>query len=228
MRCEEARQLFDAYLDGELSKSLATELAAHRVRCPACRRALALLEVSGQIIASDREPVTLDEDFSGRLLACVEAPERRWPLRVRRTLFYAGPLAAAAVIALAFLGVFDRGNGAQPHEVAGHKETREVPVYVPGEESTGDSGVNSPDETAAAEYALEQWMKQAQQNSEAKRQSVESLHKALDLTIGQWLDILEEAKDASASEEHFPGADTPLEVDGNETDPIDIPVDPVD
>jgi Putative zinc-finger len=110
MRCEEARQLFDAYLDGELSPSLATELGVHRVRCAECRRSFALLEVSGHIISSDRDPVTVPDDFSERLLACVDVREHGWVAKVRRTLYFVGPLAAAAVIAMAFLGFFDRGR----------------------------------------------------------------------------------------------------------------------
>ncbi|RME38576.1 MAG: anti-sigma factor, partial [Planctomycetota bacterium] len=54
MRCEDARQLFDAYLDGELSASLRTELKAHCVHCPACRHELAVMELACHLVASDR------------------------------------------------------------------------------------------------------------------------------------------------------------------------------
>ena len=34
--CQNARQLFDRYLDGELTSSLHTELHAHRLNCSEC------------------------------------------------------------------------------------------------------------------------------------------------------------------------------------------------
>jgi len=227
MRCEEARQLFDAYLDGELSKPLATELAAHRVRCAQCRRALALLEVSGQIIASDNDPISLDADFSGRLLACMDTPKKRWPMRMRRAVYCVGPLAAAAaVIALAFLGMFDRGNGAGTHEIKGQKDTREPPEVELVTESTAEAETALPSDTADAERALELWINRTRRNSQAKRESVESLQKALDLTVGQWLDILEEAKDGSSAEDHYPGADATLDAGLDEADAIAPAADP--
>ena len=118
MHCEQARQFFDAYLDGELSAQLATELGAHRVRCSDCRRTLALLEVSGHIVRSDEEPVALREDFSDRLLACMQATGHGVWSRLRLKVYAAGLLAAAAIVVLAFVGMFD---GGEPM-VAGQKE----------------------------------------------------------------------------------------------------------
>ncbi|MBI3835959.1 MAG: zf-HC2 domain-containing protein [Planctomycetes bacterium] len=121
MNCTQARQLFDAYLDGELSSSLVTELSAHRVRCAGCRRELALLEVTGRVLQIDQEPVQVGGDFTDRLLACVETESNRWIHQVRRRLYLAVPLTAAAVIALAVFGVFDRGTHPR---VAGMKVER--------------------------------------------------------------------------------------------------------
>lgn len=206
MRCEQARQLFDSYLDGDLSATMATELGTHRVRCSDCRRALALLEVSGQIIASDRDEAALGEDFSSRLLACMHTPQRQWRGRIRHTLYYAGPLAAAAVITLAFVGVFDRSNGT---DVRGLKvENPDAPTANPVLKSTVVSPeTEEADVSVEAEQLLDQWIEKTQKNMRDKRQSGESLQEALDLTIGQWLDILEQANDTSPSEDHFPGAD---------------------
>src|SRR3990172_9471766 len=100
MRCEEAQQLFDGYLDGELSPSLTTELDAHRLQCADCRRALAILEVTGHVLVSDREAIMLESKFTDRLLACVETPGQRRVRQARRFLYVAGPMAAAAVIVL--------------------------------------------------------------------------------------------------------------------------------
>ena len=41
--CQHARQLFDRYLDGELSPSLQAELHAHQLSCSACQTELAML-----------------------------------------------------------------------------------------------------------------------------------------------------------------------------------------
>ncbi len=136
MQGEQARQLFDAYLDGELSPPLAMELGAHRIHCPECRRALALLEVSGHIIASDRDPVDLSSGFSNRLLACMGPPGGRWEQRLRRVMYIGGPLAAAAVVTMAFLGVFDRDQG----EWAGKEE-----VWPGGEQVDVTPDVELPD-----------------------------------------------------------------------------------
>ncbi len=199
MRCEEARKLFDAYLDGELSPSLATELGAHRVHCAACRRSLALLEVSGHIISSDREPVTVPEDFSERLLACVEVREHSWPARVRRSLFVVGPLAAAAVIVMAFLGFFDRGRDSR---VAGVKvEPAHVEAGVP--RPTAPSAYDR----EAAERAIDLWIGQMQTNKAAKPGVAGSTPKPPDLTILQILELLKDTNEGAPESQHFPGAD---------------------
>jgi len=191
--CEQARQLFDAYLDGDLSPSLATELGAHRLRCPECRQALALLEVSGHILRSDRDPVAASADFTDRLLACVDAPGA-WRHRLLNSLYIGGPLAAAAVIALAFLGVFD-GRGKS--QVAGVKQTIAPPMVqmVPDEAKPGKADTTRalpPGATNdAAERALDDFVDRTQRRM---RNNGESLQRVMDLTILQMLDILEEAK----------------------------------
>ncbi len=217
MRCEEARQLFDSYLDGELPAGLATELGAHRLRCSDCRRALALLEVSGHIIASDREPVALGDDFEDRLLACVEPRLARWRRRIRRTLYIGPPLAAAAVIALAFLGFFDRPDAV----VAGKKETS--PVYVPGKQprQAFEPQMLQPEErtNSVEERQLRDWVIQTQQNLAAKRESGKSLQKALDITILQTLAILKEADEKARDQDQPPGADLTAPRTSPETSP---------
>lgn len=224
MRCEEARQLFDSYLDGELPAGLATELGAHRLRCPDCRRALALLEVSGHIIASDREPVALGGDFEDRLLACVEPRLVRWRRRLHRALYIGPALAAAAVITLAFLGFFDRREAL----VAGQKETS--PAHVRGTQAqpSFEARLPQPDERtdSAQERRLRDWVIQTQQNLAAKRESGKSLQKALDITILQTLDILKEADEKARDRNQPPGADpsaprTSPETSSSSTDDIE-------
>jgi len=193
MRCEDARQLFDAYLDGELSGAMATEFAAHRVRCASCRRDLALLEVAGHVLASDRESAAAPGNFTDRLLACMDARSRRLSHRVARWAYVAGPLAAAAVILLAFLGVFDRKHA----EVAGKKVVR-----VPHETSaTREPSSGLPVDGPAIDGrvrgdadATEQWLERTRKNLATKRHSAETLQQALDAATQQWIDILDSAK----------------------------------
>ncbi len=194
MHCEQARQLFDAYLDGELSPSLATELGAHRLRCADCRQSLALLEVSGHILRSDRDPVQASDGFTDRLLACVDTVPS-WRRKVLNTLYIGGPLAAAAVIALAFVGVFD---GKRPSQVAGVQQVAAPSVVQstqPGKPIIPATAV--PAQTVdPAEQALTEYLDQTQQRMKDKGESVQ---RVLDLTVLQMLDILEEAKDRSQS-----------------------------
>lgn len=201
MQCEQARQLFDAYLDGELSPPLAMELGAHRIHCPECRRALALLEVSGHIIASDRDPVDLSSGFSNRLLACMGPPGGRWEQRLRRVMYIGGPLAAAAVVAMAFLGVFDPDAG----PVLSRVEQRAVPQEMELPDLLDEQDLPKADDHA--ERVLDEWIQEARTNIAAKRQSGESLQQMLDLTITQWLDILNQANEVSTSEDHPHGVE---------------------
>lgn len=206
MQCEQARQLFDAYLDGELSPSLATELGAHRLRCADCRQALALLEVSGHILRSDRDSVQASDDFTDRLLACVDSAPK-WRRRVLNTLYVGGPLAAAAVIALAFIGVFD-GKG--PSQVAGVKEMASPAMIQSAEtEKSKVPAAATPIVTVdPVEQALGDFIDQTQLNMKNKGESVQ---RVLDLTVLQMLEILEEAKERSqASPQSGPGWNAPV------------------
>jgi hypothetical protein len=101
LTCRDARSLFDAHLDGELSAAMRTELSAHRLSCATCRHELALLEVAGQVVASDEDVPELDADFTSRLLACVADPAQpRWGFHRVVRIGLRG-LAVAACILLA-------------------------------------------------------------------------------------------------------------------------------
>lgn len=92
----------DAYLDGELTGPLVDELGAHRIECADCRQALDLLEVAGQVMATDSNAPKPAEDFTNRVLA---ESRRQAAGRSRRRWIYVGaPFAAAAVIAFALIG----------------------------------------------------------------------------------------------------------------------------
>lgn len=159
MRCEQVRQLFDAYVDGELSASQRTELGAHRLQCADCRRELALLEVSGHVLATDGMPAETSAEFTDRLLACIDSPRRRWTHRIRRGLYIGGPMAAAAVVGLAFLGIFDRRES----RVLGHKVERLAapPAALPGGDTT------QPAEGDAADRHASEFFRRLRENVDA-------------------------------------------------------------
>jgi len=128
MNCHQAQQLFDAYLDGELTGPLLDELGAHRVRCDDCRRALDLLTVAGQVVATDAVAPGLTDDFSTRVLAAALRRPRRQPWR--RLAWVAVPLAAAACLAMVFWGgspdaAVNRSTAAGTTQVAGVRENVE-------------------------------------------------------------------------------------------------------
>ncbi|MCP4590121.1 MAG: hypothetical protein GY842_05205 [bacterium] len=101
LTCQNAHNLFDAHLNGELSPALETELSAHRVRCAACRHELALMEVAGDVVAADNAAPLLNDEFTSRLLACVakQSTITRFPQR-RFVRIGVAVLAAAACITL--------------------------------------------------------------------------------------------------------------------------------
>jgi len=213
MLCNEARQLFDAYLNGELSSRMATELHAHRVKCAACRRELALMEVSGHVLQVDGDPVVLDVDFTDRLMACMEAPKSVWPKRLRWTAYVGVPLAAAAVVAMAFLGVFDTGRTSR---VAGASTTiQEVLGQPPTPAVLGDAPKDERG-PAVGRNPLEDWFARLQSDVDAKRRDGQTLDRAVNLTILQLMDILEEAKEDAPHEDHFPVGD---DADGKALEP---------
>jgi hypothetical protein len=136
-------------------------------------------------------------------------------------MYVAGPLAAAAVIGLAFIGVFDRHDS----KVAGKEEPGIAsPAVVESEPSdTGELNAQPTVETSAGdERALEEWTEQMRENVRAKIESGESLHDYFDLTVLQMLDILDSRKDGSTGEEHFPGADIQPQPASDETVPTDV------
>jgi len=191
MQCEQARQLFDAYLDGELSESLITEVNAHRVRCADCRRELAILEVTGHIIASDRDSEVTGVDFSDRLLACMSRGSTGWRRLLRRSLPWVGPLAAAAVIGMAMLGAFDSRPSPQ---VAGQKDFARMGVAV-SEMATKSVEIAVSSATTSSHPELDRFLNQVQRSYETKQQSGESLQDWLNLTVLQLLEMLNAAKE---------------------------------
>lgn len=102
--CQHARQLFDSYLDGELSPSLQAELHAHQLSCSACQNELAMLEACGDVVALDHCEPRLSDSFTDRVLLARRAQLARRPRRWGRALVLVGsPMAAAASILLTLM-----------------------------------------------------------------------------------------------------------------------------
>jgi len=217
MECSQAQRLFDAYLDGELSKYMMAELDAHRVRCEDCRRDLALLEVSGHVISADAAPCGPQDGFTDRLLACMDERKTSWTLRFRRSLYVGAPIAAAAVIALAFLGVFDK----RPSIVAGQKSTASMKQLDVMRAEDFQENVDASSNDAASDQE-NTWVERIPESLESKRQSVESLQGYFDLTILQWLDMLNADRDASQEQD---SEQSPVEEAPTDVAPEDAPED---
>lgn len=119
--CRQARHLFDAFLDDELSPGLRAELHAHRLNCPDCSHQLAILEACADVVRTDRRDPALHADFTDRVMVAFAAgrrqpaPTYRW----RRVLVFAGsPLAAAAVLVFAVMA-WTQTPSRNAHKVAG-------------------------------------------------------------------------------------------------------------
>jgi len=113
--CQHARQLFDRYLDGELSASLQTEMHAHQLSCSACQSELAMLEACGDVVMLDtrREPM-LSDSFTDRVLLARRAQTARRPRDWSRAALLVGsPMAAAASILLAVTVIMPSANHAK-------------------------------------------------------------------------------------------------------------------
>ena len=150
MNCEQARNLFDAYLDGELSPALATELGAHRLQCPSCRQELALMEVAGHVVGAGADEPVLDDDFTDRLLACVE-PTVTAPRRRRyRIIRLGGGLAAAACLTL-FVAYLARPG----EQVASRRESPEGAQLATGTQESAALEEPAAPELEDAKVALQ-------------------------------------------------------------------------
>ena len=125
MNCEQAHNLFDVYLDGELPSALETEVQAHRLQCPSCRHELALMEVAGHVIASGEEDSKAPAEFADRLLACL-VPEVSPSPSIRMWVFRIGGSLAAAACIILLVGQFMRPGP----RVAGRTELNPRPPVV--------------------------------------------------------------------------------------------------
>ena len=102
--CDQAQNLFDSYLNDEISSSWTAELHAHAVSCGSCRRELSLLKACGDVIARDAVAPMPSANFTDSVMAATATVRGRTARRNRwRSLSVwggAGATAAAAAIML--------------------------------------------------------------------------------------------------------------------------------
>lgn len=155
--CKHSRQLFDRYLDGELSPSLQAELHAHQIACGHCQSELAMMEACGDVIRHDCREPRLSDSFTDRVMA---AHHERQVIRARRWFIPQGPwyraativlspLAAAASIALAVSLILPTYQPAPPTVVAGDGGRQAIP-----KDYQEIIGVDKSDVTPEAQQAL--------------------------------------------------------------------------
>lgn len=185
MNCEQARNLFGAYLDGDLSPMLDAELAAHRLHCTHCRHELALMQVAGHVIAADTDAGReLDEGFTDRLLACIEPTIGPTTDHWRRPWWIGGAsIAAAAAAALAIAGMlWLRAPGAM---VAGERIKNDARI---AERDAKDSLVAETPPGPGVDDAADSLVNQVESTWYTHAESAQSLIDFGQITIMQILD----------------------------------------
>jgi hypothetical protein len=140
MNCLDMEQLFDAYLDHQMSSSLRLEFDAHRLRCPVCQQKLAMLEACEQAIVGDRRQPELPPDFTQSVMARLASRRASGVRRPRRGLWIAAAaLQAAAVIVFAVFWFrpapaptveLARGEDARLNEILRESDAVELYRYI--------------------------------------------------------------------------------------------------
>lgn len=179
--CENAKHLFNRYLDGDLSPSMQAELHAHQLQCSECQGEMALLEACGDVVAYDESEPTVSESFTERVLLAHRAQvrpvvRRNWS---RLVLTLAAPLAAAACIAFTIMLVEPNGRDVTRSVVAG--KTIQIPKDAALVRMTGkdvvDSKLSNIEEMPAGfvDAILGPVVEQAKGTVESTRRSIEQL-----------------------------------------------------
>ncbi len=156
LTCRQAQNLFDAYLDHELSESMRTELHAHRLRCSWCKHQLALMEACRDVIRSGSPEPRLSEDFTDRVLVAWARPSGPRPRRTRRITIFLTPAARAAAAALVLM-FMQPWEASRPKPTGlGLMEERSVPVAGVSEEAPAGQRIAAEivDASSPAEYLL--------------------------------------------------------------------------
>lgn len=137
--CDQAERLFNPFLDGELSNSLRCELHAHQLACPSCRRRLAILQTTADVISRDHSEPELSGEFTERLLACIGETRPQTTTRRRWRIWAGSGMAAAAALGIsitAWLAWPVARNEGPNGVVAGIQVQRDIEVFPIGNETT--------------------------------------------------------------------------------------------
>ena len=100
MKCNEIKELFSAYADGELSDELKNSVDKHATECAACKELLAeQVKLHGQIAVISKTPAL--PDMESRIMSAVtntgaQKKTRPW----LRPVLVAGPVVLALAILL--------------------------------------------------------------------------------------------------------------------------------
>jgi len=103
VNCEDLRDLFSPYLDGQLTAAEADRLAAHVRTCPSCQEQLAALRFTSSL-ASSLPHARLPLDLAPRVMA--RASASLWRERLAAVREFLTPRRAFLVRAVAVLAVF--------------------------------------------------------------------------------------------------------------------------
>ena len=127
--CKNAKQLFDRYLDAELSASLQAELHAHQLNCSVCQQDLAIFEACGDVIRMDAREPRLDASFTNRVMLGYAAQRRSQRPRWQRvTMWAGGGLAAAASIVLVVVWMLPSSPPNLPSAILADKVAVDEPL----------------------------------------------------------------------------------------------------
>lgn len=140
MRCETVKELLEAYIEGEVSKSEQKKLEAHIAGCESCRWELTLTQSIPRLIGSLPTPPVPEDIIPSTLKQIHEAPTARWQwLRAfgaflsRRWQFAA---AASLLLVALFLGIsyqrVSRQPGIAAEEVAAAAEEIKLALGIVG------------------------------------------------------------------------------------------------
>ncbi|MBN1341556.1 MAG: zf-HC2 domain-containing protein [Phycisphaerae bacterium] len=147
MNCRHAQHLLDGYLDGELPASLRAEVHAHRLTCSECQRAMAVVEVAGDVIGSDPAAAPhISLSFTDRVMGAMkpaEEPRVARVVRFRRVAAFLGPIVSAAAVWMIAFAVLPQGN-------VGPDPTKLVDVTVMSEPRIAGAVSVSPAPTGSA------------------------------------------------------------------------------
>ena len=143
MKCRDARRLFGAYWDDELTQAEREWLESHFTRCTGCRESYDVLARSLEL-ASGLPRVEPAPDFAERVLArarrTTSAPDRL-PVATPR---WAPALAAAAVLLVGAVLAVQFGGRNAPRQVSEPVAVNPVPATVTPALAPGDAAILEP------------------------------------------------------------------------------------